>query len=120
VKYNTIVDFSSLHVFLTLGFIGDVTYGTDLHALPQGSDCRMLQLFEIILPEVTRCGLFPLRGKFAVLQKTRNMYRAIAELRGMAEKAMENARRREATPREECGKNSSNKIFEILAEYALS
>jgi hypothetical protein len=39
-------------------------------------------------------------------------------LRGMAEKAVENARRREAISKEECGKNSSNKIFEILAEYA--
>jgi cholesterol 24(S)-hydroxylase/benzoate 4-monooxygenase len=112
------LDFSSLHVLLTLDFIGEVAYGTDLHALSQGSDCRMLQLFDIILPELMKCGLFPLGGKFAVLQETRNMYRAIAELRGMAEKAVENARRREATSKEERGKNSSNKIFEILAEYA--
>jgi hypothetical protein len=63
VTYNTIADFSSLHVLLTLDFIGEVAYGTDFHALSRGSDCRMLQLFEIILPELMKCGLFPLERK---------------------------------------------------------
>ena len=111
------MDFSSLHVLLTLDFIGDIAYGVDLHALSQGSDCRILQLFEIVLPELMKCGLFPLRGKIPVLKNTRDMHRAIAELRCMAEKAVKNARQTDDASHEDYSKSPSNKIFEILAKY---
>jgi cholesterol 24-hydroxylase len=112
------VDISSLHARLTLDFIGNIAYGTDLHAVSQGSDCRILHLFDMILPELMKCGLFPLRGKFPILQKTRNMYRAIAELRSMAQKAVETVRQRDDASNGGYGKRPSKKIFEILAEYA--
>lgn len=113
-KNNTVVDISSLHVLLTLDFMGDIAYGTDLHAISQGKDCRIVQLFDTILPELIKCGLFPLRARFPVLEKTKHMYRAIAEVRTMAEKAVESARQRDDASHEESSKRPRNKIFEIL------
>lgn len=112
------MDLSSLHILLTLDFIGDIAYGIDLHAISQGPDCRILQLFNIVLPEIMKCGLFPLRGKFAVLKKTRRMYRAIAELKIMTKKAVENARQGSHASDKDCSKRPSNKIYEILATCA--
>ncbi|KAL9126809.1 MAG: hypothetical protein Q9217_004204 [Psora testacea] len=112
---KTVVDFSSLHVLLSLDFIGDIAYGGDFHALAHGSDCRIMQLFDIVLPELMKCGLFPLRAKIPILKRTREMHRAIAELRLMAEKAVENVRHTNDASHEKYNK-SSNKIFEILAK----
>lgn len=112
---NNVLDFSSLHVLLTLDFIGDIAYGVDFRALAHGSDCRIMQLFEIVLPELMKCGLFPLRAKFPILKKTREMHRAVAELRLMAEKAVENARHTADASNESYSKRSK-KIFEILAK----
>lgn len=111
-EQNTVVDLSSLHILLTLDFVGDIAFGTNLHAISQGRDCRILQLFEIILPELMKCGLFPLRGRFPILQKTRLMYRAIAELRSMAEKAIKDARQKGD---EALGTSPRKKISDILA-----
>lgn len=113
---NRVVDFSALHILLTLDFIGDVAFGTNLHALSQGLECRILHLFEMILPEMMKCGLFPMRARFPVLRETRIMFRAIAELRGMAEKAVQDARKRHDTADQDLGKRAGNKIFEILAK----
>lgn len=114
-KDQSVVDFSALHVLLTLDFIGDIAYGVDFHSLAHPSECRVLQLFEIVLPELMKCGLFPLRAKFPILQKTREMHRAVAELRGMAEKAVENVRHTMEASHETYDK-SSKRIFEILAK----
>ena len=111
---NTVVDFSSLHVLITLDIIGDIAYGVEFGALARGSDCRTLQLFETVLPELMKCGLFPWRAKFPILKKTREMHRAIAELRLMAEKAVENVRLTDAS--HENIKKSAKTIFEILAK----
>ena len=112
---KTVVDFSSLHVLLTLDFIGEIAYGVDFSALAQGSNCRIMQLFETILPELMKCGLFPLRAKVPIMKKTRDMHSAIAELRRMAEKAVENTRLTANTSQETYTKKSKN-IFEILAK----
>ena len=112
---KTVVDFASLHVLLTLDFIGEIAYGVDFRALAHGSDCRIMQLFDIVLPELMKCGLFPLRAKFPILKRTREMHSAIAELRLMAEKAVENVRNTVDASHENHNKNS-NKIFEILAK----
>ncbi|KAL8828564.1 MAG: hypothetical protein Q9191_002517 [Dirinaria sp. TL-2023a] len=112
---KTVVDFSSLHVLLTLDFIGDIAYGVDFHALAHGSDCRIMQLFDIVLPELMKCGLFPWRAKFPILRKTREMHRAVAELRLMAEKAVENVRHGADASQEKPNK-IPKKIFEILAK----
>lgn len=112
---KTVVDFSSLHVLLTLDFIGDIAYGVDFHALAHGSDCRIMQLFDIVLPELMKCGLFPWRAKFPILRKTREMHRAVAELRLMAEKAVENVRHGADASQEKPSK-IPKKIFEILAK----
>ena len=112
---KTVVDFSSLHVLLTLDFIGEIAYGVDFSALAQGSGCRVMQLFEIVLPELMKCGLFPLRAKFPIMKKTREMHGAIAELRLMAERAVENTRNTDDTSYENYSKGSK-KIFEILAK----
>ncbi|KAL8812287.1 MAG: hypothetical protein Q9223_001156 [Gallowayella weberi] len=109
------VDFSLLHVILTLDFIGEIAYGVDFQALANVSDCRISQLFEIILPELMKCGLFPLRAKLPIMKKTREMHRAIAELRQMAEKAVENVRQTDDAAPETYGKRSK-RIFEILAK----
>lgn len=112
---KTVVDFASLHVLLSLDFIGDIAYGVDFHALDHGSDCRIVQLLDVVLPELMKCGLFPLRAKFPIMKETREMHRAITELRLMAEKAVENARNTADTSYEN-HKQTSNKIFEILAK----
>jgi len=65
----------------------------------------------MILPELMKCGLFPLRGKIPILQKTRIMNRAIAELRNMAKEAVKDARSKNEGDKAKPGK----KIFEILA-----
>jgi cholesterol 24-hydroxylase len=112
-KNGAMVDFSSLNVLLTLDFIGDVAYGTELHALAQGPECRILKLFEMVLPELMKCGMFPLRGKVPILRSTRDMYSAIAELKVMAKEAVQNARKDDGMEFE----GKKNKIFEILAGY---
>ncbi|KAI3324061.1 cytochrome P450 46A1 [Xylariaceae sp. AK1471] len=109
---KSIVDLSSLNILLSLDFIGDIAFGTELHAISQGPECRISQLFEMILPELMKCGLFPLRRKIPILRETRVMNQAIAELRSMAEDAIKNARQTDnAEERTKPGK----KIFEILA-----
>ncbi|KAL8984153.1 MAG: hypothetical protein Q9205_001795 [Flavoplaca limonia] len=112
---KSLVDFSSLHVLISLDFIGDIAYGMDFRALTPGTVSRIPQLFEIVLPELMKCGLFPLRARFPILKQTRAMHSAIAELRLMAEKAVENARHTtdEASNNP---KKRSKKIFEILAK----
>ena len=110
-----VVDFSSFHVLLTLDFIGEIAYGVDFSALAQVSGCRIMQLFEIVLPEIMKCGLFPLRARFPILKKTREMHSAIAELRLMAERAVQNTRNTDDASDENYGKGSK-KIFEILAK----
>lgn len=112
---KTVVDFSSLHVLVTLDFIGEIAYGVDFRALAHGTGCRTLQLFDIVLPELMKCGLFPLRAKFPIMKKTREMHRAIAELRLMAEKAVENVRHADDASHEKSNK-IPKKIFEILAK----
>jgi len=97
--------------------MGDIAYGTDLHALSEGKDCHIVQLFDTILPELMKCGLFPLRAAFPVLKATRSMHRAIAEVRRMAENAIENARKSENDQEEDSSGNASNKIFDILTKY---
>jgi hypothetical protein len=116
-KLHKAVDFSSLHILLTLDFIGEVAYGTELHALSQGSECRILQLFDVVLPELMKCGLFPLRSKIPILKETRAMYRGIAELRSMAANAVQNSRhRKEVNLQDDYGRKRKYRIFEILAE----
>lgn len=112
------VDFASLNILLSLDVIGDIAYGANLNAISQGAGCRIMQLFDMILPEMMKCGLFPLRAKFPVMKKTRDMFRAIAELRGMADKAVEHVRHGDDCSNEKPGGTRSRKIFEILAEYA--
>ena len=112
---GAIVDLSTLHILLTLDFVGDVAFGTELHALRDGESCRILQIFREVLPELMKCGLFPLRAKIPVMQSTRVMHRAIGELRDMAMKAVQNARAQEEG--EKCGEyEGSKRIFEILAQ----
>lgn len=119
-KSQKSLDFSELHILLTLDFIGDIAFGTELNALDQGADCRILQLFDAILPELMKCGLFPLRAKIPIMQKTRDMHKAIAELRTMAEAAVKNSRM-DDNETDEKGATTSpgKKIFEILAKYAI-
>lgn len=112
---KTVVDFASLHVLLTLDFIGEIAYGVDFCALAHGSDCRILQLFDVVLPELMKCGLFPWRAKFPIMKKTREMHSAIAELRLMAEKAVKNTRDTDDGSYEGYNKRPK-KIFEILAK----
>lgn len=110
-----VLDLSQLNVLLTLDFVGETAFGIDLNALEQGSSCRVLALFEAILPELMKCGLFPLRAKVPLCASTRRMHAAIAELRGMARSAVSGVRARESSsflPIEKPGK----RIFEILAQ----
>lgn len=107
---------SWLHVRLTLDFMGDIAYGVDLDALSHGKDCRIVQLLDTILPELMKCGFFPLRAKLPILSRTRRMHRAIAEIRMMAEDAIRMARRNRAEHGEDdTGQRPNNKIFNILA-----
>ncbi|TLD37843.1 cytochrome P450 46A1 [Venturia nashicola] len=110
---NTIVDFSLLNTLLTLDFIGEVAFGIDLHALEQGNSCRIMKIFEIVLPELMKCGLFPLRAKIPVCKSTREMHRAISELRGMAAHAVESSRSKDDSLLPQS--KSEKRIFEILA-----
>lgn len=67
-----------------------------------------------------KCGLFPLRAKFALLKKTKQMHRAIAELRGLALKAAKSVRHEDdAFEGIAKGETKSRQIFEILDEYAV-
>lgn len=108
------MDLADLHALITLDFIGDIAFGNDLQALTKGTGSRILQLLEIILPELMKCGLFPLRKTFPVLKQTRDMFRAITEIREMGDKAVGDARRNvDQEKTDNAGK--FQKIFEILA-----
>ena len=109
---RTPVDLSSLHVLLTLDFIGEVAFGTELHALRDGEGCRILRVFRDVLPELMKCGLFPLRAKTPIMKTTRLIHRGIKELRAMTYTAVQNARSRDDKTKLESG---SKRIFEILA-----
>lgn len=108
-----VVDFSALNVLLTLDFVGEVAFGVDLHALEQGEHCRVLKIFDLVLPELMKCGLFPLRAKIPIFKSTRDMHSAIAELRAMAQHAVSTIRKHDDSllPQSKPGK----RIFEILA-----
>ncbi|KAI1189793.1 cytochrome P450 46A1 [Nemania serpens] len=109
------IDLSSLNILLSLDFIGDIAFGTSFNAIDQGPDCRIAQLLEMILPELMKCGLFPLRGKIPIFEKTRIMNRAITELRDMAKDAVKDARRKDLTEDGSSKVKPEKKIFEILA-----
>lgn len=111
---NNIIDFSALNVLLTLDFVGEVAFGIDLQALEQGENCRVLQIFDIVLPELMKCGLFPLRAKVPIFKSTRNMHCAIGELRALAKHAVSSCRKHDSSllPQSKPGK----RIFEILAK----
>ncbi len=66
----------------------------------------------MILPELMKCGLFPLRGKIPIFKTTRIMNRAITELRNMAKDAVKDVRKIDSA---DSGKKPDKKIFEILA-----
>ena len=66
----------------------------------------------MILPELMKCGLFPLRGKIPIFKETRIMNSAITELRDMAKEAVKDARSKEVV---DSDKKPEKKIFEILA-----
>ncbi|KAG9217789.1 hypothetical protein CCMSSC00406_0003522 [Pleurotus cornucopiae] len=111
-KTGSVINLASLHVLLTLDFVGEVAFGTKLNAIQDGEDCRILQIFHDVLPELMKCGLFPLRAKVPVLESTRRMHRSIKELRTMGYTAVSNAR-----SDEKAGSDSGSKrIFEILAQ----
>ncbi|KAI0973388.1 cytochrome P450 46A1 [Xylaria arbuscula] len=109
---KSVIDLSSLNILLSLDFIGDIAFGTSFNAINQGPDCRIAQLLEIILPELMKCGLFPLRGKIPIFKTTRIMNSAITELRDMAKEAVKDARGKDSADGE---KKPDKKIFEILA-----
>lgn len=100
-------------MLLTLDFIGEVAFGTELHALRDGDNCRILQIFRDVLPELMKCGLFPLRAAIPVLKSTRVMHASIKELRKMAYAAVENAR---SAGKDDDVYSGSKRIFEILAQ----
>lgn len=95
--------------------IGDTAFGKTFHAIAEGAQCRTMQLLDTILPELMKCGLFPLRGKIPLLKSTRDMFRSIRELRKMAENAIEGARKSDEPHADGRQKRSKKKIFEILA-----
>ena len=66
----------------------------------------------MILPELMKCGLFPLRGKIPIFKETRIMNSEITELRDMAKEAVKDARSKEVV---DSDKKPEKKIFEILA-----
>ncbi|KAK5626570.1 hypothetical protein RRF57_002285 [Xylaria bambusicola] len=109
---KSVIDLSGLNILLSLDFIGDIAFGTSFNAINQGPDCRIAQLLEMILPELMKCGLFPLRGKIPIFKTTRIMNRAITELRDMAKEAVKDARSKEIV---DSDKKPEKKIFEILA-----
>ncbi|KAI1435478.1 cytochrome P450 46A1 [Xylaria sp. CBS 124048] len=107
------VDLSELNILLSIDFIGDIAFGRDFNAINEGRNCRISQLLEMILPELMKCGLFPLRGKIPIRRKTRVMNKAITELRNLAYDAVKDARRDDGADN---GKvKPDKKIFEILA-----
>ncbi|KAI1507754.1 CypX, Cytochrome P450 [Pyrenophora tritici-repentis] len=108
---SRVLDISLLNVLLTLDFIGEVAFGIDLHAMEQGESCRVMQIFQTVLPELMKCGLFPLHAKIPVLKSTRDMHAAIAELRSMADHAVQKCREND-TP----DSKPAKRIFEILAK----
>ncbi|KAF3761346.1 cytochrome P450 [Cryphonectria parasitica EP155] len=110
--YRQSIDLSMLHVLLTLDFVGEIAFGSELHALATGPNCRILQLFKLILPELMKCGLFPLRAKIPILQSTRDMHKAIKELRKMAESTVLDARRTDMVNGTK--DKPPRRIFEIL------
>ncbi|KAI0483738.1 cytochrome P450 46A1 [Xylaria cf. heliscus] len=112
---NSVIDLSSLNILLSLDFISDIAFGTSFNAIHQGSDFRIAQLLEMILPELMKCGLFPLRGRIPVFEKTRIMNRAIAELQNMARDAVKDARRKDLAEDGSSKTKPDKKIFEILA-----
>ncbi|KAI0864078.1 cytochrome P450 46A1 [Xylaria cubensis] len=112
---NSVIDLSSLNIILSLDFIGDIAFGTSFNAINQGPDCRIAQLLEMILPELMKCGLFPLRQKIPIFKKTRIMNSAITELRNMAYDAVKDARRSDLTEDGSSKIKPGKKIFEILA-----
>ncbi|KAI0553204.1 cytochrome P450 46A1 [Xylaria curta] len=112
---NSVIDLSSLNILLSLDFIGDIAFGTSFNAINQGPDCRIAQLLEMILPELMKCGLFPLRQKIPIFKKTRIMNSAITELRNMAKDAVKDARRNDLTEDGSSKIKPGKKIFEILA-----
>ncbi|KAI2488236.1 CypX Cytochrome P450 [Pyrenophora tritici-repentis] len=108
---SRVLDISLLNVLLTLDFIGEVAFGIDLHAMEQGESCRVMQIFQTVLLELMKYGLFPLHAKIPVLKSTRDMHAAIAELRSMADHAVQKCRENN-TP----DSKPAKRIFEILAK----
>ncbi|KIJ48126.1 hypothetical protein M422DRAFT_248306 [Sphaerobolus stellatus SS14] len=92
VQENTTLDLSVFHVLLTLDFVGEVAFRTELHAIRDGAGCRILQIFHNILPELMKCGLFPLRARIPIMKNTRAMLSSIKELRDLGHVAVRNAR----------------------------
>ena len=111
-KTKSMVDLSTLHVLLTLDFVGEVAFGSELNAIRDGTNCRIYQIFHDVLPELMKCGLFPLRSKIPIMKSTRIMHRGIKELRSMAYTAVQNARAADDKTKDGTG---SKRIFEILA-----
>ncbi|KAL5536605.1 hypothetical protein ACEPAF_428 [Sanghuangporus sanghuang] len=116
-RHNSVIDLSSLHVLLTLDFVGEVAFGTQLNAIRDGDNCKILQIFQDVLPELMKCGLFPLRAKIPILRSIRRMHRGIKQLRIMAFAAVQNARSVDDKVGSEDG---SKRIFEILAQQRTS
>ncbi|OCB90319.1 cytochrome P450 46A1 [Sanghuangporus baumii] len=113
-KHGSLIDFSTLDVLLTLDFVGEVAFGTELNAIRDGENCRILQIFHDVLPELMKCGLFPLRAKIPIMKSTRLMHRGIKELRELAYIAVQSARASDDETKPESG-TGSRRIFEILA-----
>ncbi|EJC99581.1 cytochrome P450 [Fomitiporia mediterranea MF3/22] len=116
-RSGSVIDLSTLHVLLTLDFVGEVAFGAELNALRDGASCRILQIFHDILPELMKCGLFPLRSQIPIMESTRRMHRSIKELRGMAHVAVKNARSSEEKSAVQPG---SKRIYEILAQLSVN
>ncbi|KAI0977543.1 cytochrome P450 46A1 [Xylaria arbuscula] len=110
-----VVDLASLHVLVTLDIIGDIAFGAELHAISQGPGCLILRLFDEILPELMKCGLFPLRAKIPIFQKTRDMHRAIRQIRSIAKNSIAHARCGGEYDEKGQARKVEQKIFEILA-----
>ncbi|KAL5513647.1 hypothetical protein ACEPAH_4046 [Sanghuangporus vaninii] len=113
-KHGSLIDFSTFYALLTLEFVGEVAFGTELNAIRDGENCHILQIFHIVLPELMKCGFFPLRAKIPVMKNTRLMYLEIKELRELVYIAVQSARAsdNETTLESSTG---SKRIFEILA-----
>jgi hypothetical protein len=108
------MDQSSLYIRLTLDFISDITYGAEFNALLEGKDCRIMRLLDIILPELMKYGFFPLRSAIPILSKMRKMYHAIAELRLMAQEAIESARKNLEDESQDRDEKPGSRVFDIL------